>query len=153
MQIPDFSIDKTLPPTHHKRVPSILLEPFDMVLFPQQWFLSYRPTSQSLLLTADVDTDFHFACSVMQWCLQLSHKLVTLIKFLSIFSFPSPTFGLILSHFLVPPYSIIHCNSGNFISSTKEKNVIKSIVQKYLVYTKIKVTEEDLYLLYLFHQK
>ena len=47
-----------------------------IVSFPQQWFLNsillYRPASQSLLLTVDVDTFFHDIGLLVQWCLEQS---------------------------------------------------------------------------------
>ena len=61
------------------------LEPSDIVLLPQQCFLSaillYRPVSQCLLLTVDVNTFFSrhwFSCAVMFGVVSLlSCKLVT----------------------------------------------------------------------------
>ena len=42
--------------------------------------------------------------------------------------------------------SIIHYSSGNFYFYAKEKKAIKSIFEKLSGYTKVKVTEDDLYL-------
>ena len=49
----------------------------------------------------------------------------------------SPTFGLVLSHFLIFPNSIIHCSSCSVL---KQKNTFKLIFQKIFGYTKVRVT-------------
>ena len=54
-----------------------------------------------------------------------------------------PAFGLVLFHSLMSQDNIIHCSS---CSVPKKKNDFKSIFQKMSGYTKVKVTEEDLYL-------
>ena len=51
----------------------------------------------------------------------------------------SITFGFVLSCFMMFPNSII-------MLSTKEKYTFNSIFQKISDYTKVKITEEDLYL-------
>ena len=100
-----------------------LPEPFDIVLIPQQWFLYSKFfiwARFTVLLTEDVDT--FFTALVLLCCdIWSSHLSVTQaddsdksVLCPCGFWCTSPTFGLVLSCFLMSPNYIIHRSSGNF---------------------------------------